>query len=480
MDELTTAGLYGRQSRNSEKSISDQLSECLDDAEAERLRVVCQYQDGASASRFAKKVRDDWPKVLEDIRNHRFDVLILWESSRGDRTLTTWSQLLDLCREAGVRIRVVTHGRTYDMENENDWKTLATDGVDSAHESAKTSRRATRGVRFAAKLGRPPQGPVPYGYRRVYDPATGALVGQELRPDTAPIAKEIILRVGKSESLTSIVRDLNARKIPPPGGGATWYHQRVRVISHSEVYVGQRVHRPGRGKAREGTPVTYEAEWPALVSEEEHYAAVRVLDNPLRSQYVVQPRPGKQVHLLTYLATCSVCSAPMSAKKTEYVCRAGHVSMKREPADLWVTSVMKAYLAREDVYASLRQLGTGDDREADAARDEAARLEARLAKWRLSAARDETSPETMATIEAELVPLIKAAEQRAQRVSLPPALRDLLGPGEDVEARWADATLPARRAALAALFEIRFVPTPGRSRHAPIAERVLMASKSSN
>ncbi|MFE3325823.1 hypothetical protein [Streptomyces sp. NPDC059176] len=45
------------------------------------------YKDIGSASRYAKKARNDFERLLADLRNDRFgaDLLWLWESSRGSR-----------------------------------------------------------------------------------------------------------------------------------------------------------------------------------------------------------------------------------------------------------------------------------------------------------------------------------------------------------------------------------------------------------
>src|SRR5215471_17993153 len=123
-DRDLRAGVYARQSRGKEKSINDQMAECTTDVAKRGWTVVGQWQDGVSASRYAKRARDNWPLVLAAIEDEQFDVLILWESSRGDRDAETWLGLLRRCREHHVFIRVTSHGRTYDMDNARDWRTL--------------------------------------------------------------------------------------------------------------------------------------------------------------------------------------------------------------------------------------------------------------------------------------------------------------------------------------------------------------------
>ncbi len=462
------AAIYARQSQNDEKSIDDQKTECLADAAACDFAVVATYSDGRSASRYARRTREQWALVLAAIERDEFDVLVLWEASRGDRSLTSWSALLDQCRVRGVRIRVTNDERTYDLALDTDWRTLATAGVDSAHESGKMSKRIKRGVASAAVMGRPPAGPCPYGYRRTYDPTTGKLTGQEKDEATAPIVREIVERAARAEPISAIVRDLNARGVTPPGGGSTWYRQRVRDLAVSPVYIGTRVHRPGRGTRHEGARGVYAEAWPEIVDEATHHAAVRVLTDPARS---INARPGRIKYLLTYIATCGRCSGPITARATDYVCPLGHVGARRAPVDTYVFDLVVAYLARPDVYATLRAQGEGADAEVMAARGEAARLRARLDEWRVSAAAGRTSDESLAVIEASLTREIRQADQRAERASIPPALRVVLEPGADVRARLKAAPLAAQRTVISTLVTVTIRPA-GHNAYVPVEERV--------
>ena len=474
------AAIYARQSRGKAKSIEDQVTEARQDAGEQGYDVVSEYRDGKSASRYARSRRREWPQVLEALERREFDVIVLWEASRGDRTLTSWSAFLDVCRDKRILIRVVNDERTYDVSRSTDWDTLARAGVDSATESAKLSKRIARGVASAAASGRPPAGPCPYGYRRVYDSATGELVGQEEDPETAPIVREIVTRVGNGDPVSRITRELNERGVTPPGGGREWYRQRVTNLAGSPVYVGRRVHRPGRGSGHEGPRAVHEASWPALVTEAEHYAALRILTAPERSRHI---RPGAQRHLLTHLAVCDRCGTPLVARKGDLICETpgegGHVSIRMRLADTRVTELVIAYLTRADVHETLRAQGDHEDEAVLRARDEVARLRTRLDEWRASAARGETSPASLAAIEGPLVQQIEDADRIAYQAGIPRALRQILSPGEDVRARWDAAPLPAKRDIIRCLVNVR-IASAGPTRHAPVEERVKVTPVSSN
>ena len=70
--------------------------------------------EGLSASRYARRRRDDFDQLVSDLqsgptgRESRFgaDILMLWESSRGSRRVGEWVSFIELCEEKGVRIWV--------------------------------------------------------------------------------------------------------------------------------------------------------------------------------------------------------------------------------------------------------------------------------------------------------------------------------------------------------------------------------------
>ncbi len=460
------AGIYGRQSSGSAKSIADQITECTGDADQQGMTVEAVFTDGVSASRFraSYRARGGWEKVLAAVDGGDLDVLVLWESSRGDRDAETWLGLLALCRKRDVKIRVTTHGRTYDMGHARDWRTLAEDGIDSAYESEKLSQRTRRGVASAAAQGRPAMGLPPYGYRRVYDPATGKLAGQEPDPVTGPIAQQIIRWVAAGVPLSTVRDRLHAMWVPVPRKSSKqWYRQAIRELCLNVAYIGQRHH---RGQ-------TYPAGWDPLVDEETFYAAGRILGDPARhttARPVGAVRPGRQVHLLTYLATC-VNDHPIRARAWDYCCSPGCIHTLRAPVDEYVTELAATRLSQPDVYARLRQAGETADREIVEARGEAERLRGELKKWRDSAIAGDTTPDSLAVIEAGLKGRIAAAEARERQAGLPAHLREMAEPGTDVRARIAAMPLPAFRETLSMLMEVRLHPSGRRSRM-PVEARV--------
>lgn len=409
-----------------------------------------EYQDVGSASRFATRAREDWPRLLADIEAGHLDVVVMWEPSRGSRRLSEWALFLDTCRDRRVLIHVTDHGKTYDLDSPRDWRSLAEDGVDSAYESEKTQRRIIRDIKASAAAGRP-HGKVQYGYERIYDGKTRKLTEQRPVYPQAAIAAEIITRIAHREPLSAIRDGLNARGVPSPAGGQ-WTAASMRRLARCPVYIGKR---PSGGvRQKNGRYVGAElvpAVWTAIIAEDIWREAQQVLDDPARRT----TRPGRQKWLLSYIACCGQCGAQMHihfARRATtppvplYQCAGPHhcTAVVAAVADEQVSERVIAYLSRPSIYPRLRR----DESAAVAeARAQAAALRAQLDEW----AEADISARAYKIREAKLLPQIEAAEQRARSLSVPLPLRDLGGPEADVRDRWEHLPVAVQREVLRAL-----------------------------
>lgn len=450
---------------NKTKSIDEQINEAEQDVRDHDWRITERYSDGVSASRYSKRARKGWDSVLADIDAQRIDVLVLWESSRGDRRLADWAAMLDLCRDHGVRIWVVTHGRLYDMANSRDWKTMAEEGVASADESNKTSDRQRRAMAAQARAGRP-QGKVRYGFERVYDPHSPKreLIEQRAHGEQAPIVAELYRRTLDLEPLKMIVDDFNSRGIPSPAGG-TWTRQTARGILTNIDYSGRR---ELRGEI-------YPAIWPAIVPEADWLAVQRILGDPKR----IQTRPASQRWLMSYLALCvcetGFCASPAKPGRARALyrcpdkgCTSILAHMDPPPSELLMNG-LDGFVSEQVVMfvaTRLQLRPPSNDAAALAARTEVEILRARLEEWRISAAHGETSPASLAQIEAQIKADMVKAQRREMEASAPRVLLDLVdGAGGDlpvIHERWDSMPIPARREIISTLVTVHVEPATRR------------------
>ncbi|GAA3222953.1 recombinase family protein [Actinocorallia longicatena] len=490
-DNLTLARLaiYLRASDDdakTETSITAQGGVGRSWAEGVGITNVTVYSDNdLSASLFATKPREDFERLVRDIEAGAVDLIWFWKLNRSQRTLDTYVKLRDLCRAKGVGW--VIKSRLYDLNSPEDLRTLGMDAVNSEIFSLELAENVRLGTHLAAAQGKP-HGPGTYGYRRIYD-ARGRYVEQvpddELREgdgfwwSPAGIVIEVVERVAKGDGISAITRDLTARGIPTPSGkSTTWARSVVRGLATNLAYIGTRVHEPEHGERTE-TPDA----WPPIVGStpgsdtrerwaETFWKAQAILGAPGRSS----TKPGRGVHLCSYLAKCDDCESTVAAKQDRkrqrkglggegrrmYACAPNRcVGIGADELDDFVRKVVDGYLARADVQEHLASLRS-DDLAAVTARAEVAKLRGEIEKWRKLGEEGEDAVTVLRSVKA-LTAKADELEREAAAASSGLLLRD-------GRIDWSD--LGAARQALADLVEIRVKAVGKGRRHVPTQERV--------
>lgn len=464
-----SAGIYNRvsddrdgRSKSPQQQNEENLAACQD--QGWTVKATYTEPESASASRFARKAREEWDRCRRDLGAGAIGVLVVWETSRSSRRMAPFVELLDACRDKGVLIHVTSHDRTYDPRQWRDRKTLLEDGIDAEGESEKTSARVQRDVRARAAGGKP-HGRLLYGYRREYDyddAGTRTFVAQVPREDEAAIVRQVFARFAAGTSLHRIALDLEADGVPvarrarrrAPATPA-WDAVRLRQMLTNPGYIAKRTY---KGQ------ITGDAVWPALVDAETWDTCQRRLQDARR-----RANRG-DVHdkwLLSGVARCGVCGAylrcvPNHLHRMVYQCRGrgGDTSKGRYCTSI-VAAVFEAYiietvierLSRDDA----RDLFTAD-RSAEAAKAEAALLAKTRELEDLHALVDkgELTFQALARHEPRLVAEIKALEDATQS-HVAPVVRDIAGPG--AAARWEQLSLDQRKELLLNVADIRLRKT---------------------
>jgi DNA invertase Pin-like site-specific DNA recombinase len=480
-----------------ERSNDEQHDDNARAAEAEGWALGAPYRDEGSASAYAANGngRVGFDRLVDDVTHDRFgaDVLILWEASRGSRRLSVWAQFLELLGDRGVRLHVTSHGRTYDLSNPRDRRSLHEDGTDSEYESGKISLRTRRATASAAAKGEP-HGHIPFGYRRRYDPETRRFVEQVPEADEAEIVRELFRRLAAGHSLRSIARDLDARGVRSRDRthqrtgeflpGKPFSSQSLRNMALNPSYAGKRLYAPGSrtATARRANGTLVEAVWHehALVDEATFLAVERRLTNPARRTSPTA-RGGK--HLLSMSARCDVCSGPLAVTyrrgRREYGCQhGGHLRIIADDLDTYAEGEILAYLC-DDKRARRLRSGDGDSAALAAADDEVARIDRELDDL----ADRVGSGELTATLAARAEPTIRkrldAAKRHRDELVTPDDLYALIAPGLDVAQRWEAAPMQVRRQVVRLVLtpellgELRVTRNPTPGKRAPAAERIV-------
>jgi DNA invertase Pin-like site-specific DNA recombinase len=473
-----TAREYLRVSKDSsgrERSPEEQHVDNARDAKAHGWTLGAPYRDLGSASRYARKDRDEFVQLVADLEAGSFnaDVLMMWENSRGSRRVGEWVELIELLVTRQVQVHVTSHDRTYDPTLRRDWRALMDDAVRAEDEVRQTSERVRRAAAANAVAGKP-HGKTPYGYKRNYTViGRSKEIEQIIEPDEAAVVRELFDRFERTLSINAIARDFTERGIMTRTG-LPWTPQHLRKLLRNPTYAGWRMHNGER----------FEAVWPKLINRRQFLAVQRILDDPAR----VTRRPGWGIHLLTGTVVCDVCGGglrvlyvkPKSASVPipMYVCKGtddpadgtGHVKVLKHELEAIAVEMISAYMSRPDNYAAFTS--RPDDgklaeiaeqlAEARAEHDALANLSVKLA----------------AKMEPALLARIAELERRDDELRTPSQLAGLLGPGDDIAARWAAVPLSTQRTIARLVFtpelggQFRVRRSPSRGQRVPVIDRI--------
>lgn len=444
--------------------------------------------DGLSASRYARKRRDDFERLVADLEsgptgrdsNFGADILIIWESARGSRKTGEWVDFIELCEQKCVRIWVTTHERIYDPRNGRDRKALLEDAIDSEYESYKTHVRVSGTAEFEASQGRP-HGKPPDGLIAMYDPKTGGLVTWVENPDRSEIPKELFRLLESGFNLTDIERRFEKAGFLN-GSGTPYTREHLRDMALRHAYAGLRFY---NGKVYEGI-------WDGLVSKERFWTVHHILTDPSRKT----SRGGKPIHELTAGLWCGVCGSLHAVNSKHghpvYRCQNGCLVIRKEPVDDLVIGsetrnpdgtttrrpgTLLTYLGRPDIHQLLATPGS-DDKAVQEVRDRLA--QARLERDELRGAKGRTLAEIrlLANSLTALEQEVQELEAKERELTLPPVLLKLIKPGTDVWESWHELPVNARREVVRVVLSPRMLgrlyihPSHKSGRDQPILERM--------
>lgn len=470
--------IYGRASQDRNKmmrSIDDQIAECISWCTPIRWRPEVEIRDSdRSASQWRTKEREGFDEAIRLIESGNYKGFATWEPSRAGRDLEIFLQLRKACQRNGVLY--LTHGRVYDLSRSDDSFIMGFEFL-RAEADANTMRdRQLRTTRLSAENGRP-HGRLPYGYRRVYDERTGALIRQEPDPHTGQIVRDAAQAVLGGQSMWKIGQRLqDAGELTPMKPWAEnprgWETHTLRQILKNPTIAGKRVH---RGE------IIGDAQWEGLVSWEDFQRLQRLLKDPSRR---VKGAGGTQAKtLMVFIARCHYCGRGLKRGKhhrknkgiqVRYQClyRGCYKTSISQPAlDTYVEEVVLAWFEQPENLALLTTEGNEWLEKASLAQQE---IEALRQRW------DEASNEfssgnlTLATLK-KVERSIKPQIETAERALIPPIaderVRDLVSSG-DVRTAWAGLPLAEQRKIIKAAFDVRITRTGKKGQSVFNPERV--------
>ncbi|MCX4976263.1 recombinase family protein [Streptomyces sp. NBC_00620] len=290
---LNTA-IYARLSEDrsgESENVRIQIAECQDYANDNRWPVVGTYSDNdIGASKFSKKPRPDYERLLMAVKSGRVNNILITEVPRLYRRLEELLSLIRMAETTALRRIQTTDGICYDLSTEEGVH-AAINAVNNAMlEAARISKRVKRKQKKNAQQGKNHGGKRPYGYESD---------GKTLRECEAAIVRECAKRYISGETVSDIVRDLNARGVPS-AQGLLWRTENLSRILLKKRYIG----------VREYNGVEYPAVWPAILTREQ-YDQMEARRTAAASRGTRKGKPARK-YVLTGAAYCGRCGSKMT------------------------------------------------------------------------------------------------------------------------------------------------------------------------
>ncbi|QKW51706.1 recombinase family protein [Streptomyces buecherae] len=294
--------------------------------------------------------------------------------------------------------------------------------------------------------------------------------------DHANLRAEAAQRLSTGEDALDIARDFNERQEPLLL--ARWHPGTINDYARDPRYTGTRTH---HGQ------VTSEDAWPAIVSKATHVQCVAIITERKGKSH--NSRPGRAVNWLSGTLLCDVCSTRMGAGRNKYGpyyrClqppveglhggKGYHVSAKTHQIDAFVEAKLFAWLSSPAFVAAFNHDDDATMRQIEEAEAQVQLLRDRLQSFQEQAIVGTLSAESLAAVEAGLLPKIQEADRKARSLKTPPIVRELIGATpEEVAEAWKGIAIAQRRLVAEALLDVR-LKKGTRGGTVPIEERLLV------
>ncbi|BBY43255.1 recombinase family protein [Mycolicibacterium celeriflavum] len=432
--------VYLRQSQDrqgDQLGIDRQRQDCQRLITARGWSIAAEFVDN-DVSATSRKPRPQFDAMMRRVDEGDFDVIVARHMDRLLRRVSELESVLERCERH--KTYIVTAADSVDTSTDAGRLVARILSSVAQGEVERKGARQRSAVQQAAEQGRWVGGRRAFGY----EPD-----GVTVRENEAALIRQGYAAVLAGDSLAEIARCWDAAGFITTQGGP-WQRQAVKDVLTNPRNAGMRRHRPqeDRRAIRQNPElgITGRAKWPAIVDETTWRAAVRILCDPSRR------RPNGAKRLLTGVAVCGVCEAPVHGGAAArpgtatYRCTSGrHVSRMADPVDEYVTEVTLDRLTQPDA----AQLWTPELADAKALMAEADTLRRRRSDIDQDYADGILSPARFRAMNGRVAS--RLADVEAQIATAGQSSPLAIVAAENVRATWATLSNAQRRGIIASL-----------------------------
>lgn len=408
--------------------------------------------------------------AIADAREGRRSAIIGWDADRLTRDPRQNEDFIDMTEDYGIELATVTGD--YDLATSGGRLHFRIKGAIARHESEHRSERVALKHAELRAAGKWQGGQRAFGWRVVPVLADDQVKYQlELDDDEAELVREAARRILQGGSLAGIAKDWAQRGIKRPRG-RFWDTHLLRELLTAPRIAGLRAN---------GNELV-EADWPAIVSQEQYEQLRAILgEAPTRKG----PK-GPRSYLLSFIVICDLCGSQMVGKARSggipgYACRierggCGRLHRFAKPIDDYVRDEVLDALASPQMRAKLDAIygQSGDDQ----ATELVARREGALARLKqlreLAGDPDsEFDVDDFATAKQQLQAVIDTTTAKLGELQGSNALANLPDSRELLQQLWERADLDRCRAVVRLVVESVIVKAPGHGkRFQPTREHI--------
>ncbi|WP_308589295.1 recombinase family protein [uncultured Oscillibacter sp.] len=283
------AVIYARYSshRQGEQSIEGQLAEAKKYAETHCLTIIHEYIDRAQTGR--NDNREQFQLMLADAAKRAFDALIVWKTDRIGRNKEEIALNKYRLKKNGVKIHYIAE--MIPDTPEGIILEAVIEGMAACY-SEQLSQNIRRGQRASAAKAQSTGGNRPLGYK------TGPDKRFIIDPETAPTVKLVYDLYARGQTMTQIIRTLNAKGLRTLRG-RPFTNNSLRTLLKNEKYIGVYIYKD---------EIRIEDAIPSIVEPEAFYKVQEMLKY---NQKAAAHKNSKADYLLTEKLLCGKCGQMM-------------------------------------------------------------------------------------------------------------------------------------------------------------------------
>lgn len=368
MAENKKAIVYVRVSTQSQDekgtSLESQQAACLEYAKQQGYEVVKIASDVYSGAYFYE--RPALARLCEEVRQKRYDAVIIYAVDRLSRKLAHLAMMVDDCERFCTELLFVTDSLDTSPEGA---LLYSVRGYVAEIEREKIKERTSRGKRVKAENGTLSNKHRVFGYE--YNPATDR---REIVEAEAEVIRSIFHNyIHCKRAMRGIATQLDLLGIPSPQNGSYWTQSTVKRILQNPVYIGkvyafryQKVTRRGK----KGKRVTYNIPRPQdawvlmpntditpIISTDEFNAAQTLIEHNRKSR-----RKEPEIDfLLRGRIICERCNRTYATNRDRGKYRRYNCDSRRSPLTKCGNPGISAEIIEQKVWASVTALFSNPD-----------------------------------------------------------------------------------------------------------------------